>query len=53
MNFFSTNEMIDSCETSDREMTVFATIDDAHDMGVVCCEFSPREKITGKYFSAT
>ena len=48
MNFFSTNQIIDSCITSDRELTLFATVDDAHDLGVVCCEFSSREQVSGK-----
>ncbi|XP_033208709.1 WD repeat, SAM and U-box domain-containing protein 1-like isoform X2 [Belonocnema kinseyi] len=46
MKFFSTNEIIDSCITSDRELTLFATVDDAHDLGVVCCEFSSREHLS-------
>ncbi|XP_043472467.1 WD repeat, SAM and U-box domain-containing protein 1-like isoform X1 [Leptopilina heterotoma] len=47
LNLFSTNEIIDSCPTSNRELNLYATVDDAHDLGVVCCEFSNREEITG------
>ncbi|KAK2589010.1 hypothetical protein KPH14_001855 [Odynerus spinipes] len=47
MNLFSTAEMIDSCTSNNQSVTVFASIDDAHDLGVVSCDFSISQEITG------
>ncbi|XP_015187428.1 PREDICTED: WD repeat, SAM and U-box domain-containing protein 1 isoform X1 [Polistes dominula] len=48
MNLFSTAEMIDSSlSNSSQSVTVFASVDDAHDLGVVSCDFSISQEITG------
>ncbi|XP_043686565.1 WD repeat, SAM and U-box domain-containing protein 1-like [Vespula pensylvanica] len=47
MNLFSTAEMIDSNMSNGQSVTVFASVDDAHDLGVVSCDFSISQEVTG------
>lgn len=46
MKLFATSNIIDSCFTDNQAITAFASIDDAHDLGVVSCDFSTCQKIT-------
>ncbi|XP_071867920.1 uncharacterized protein isoform X3 [Bombus fervidus] len=47
MKLFATSDIIDSCFTDNQAITALASIDDAHDLGVVSCDFSTCQKITG------
>ncbi|EZA49221.1 WD repeat, SAM and U-box domain-containing protein [Ooceraea biroi] len=46
LKLFSTAELIDTCAPSNQDITELASIDDAHDMGVVCCDFSTFQEVT-------
>ncbi|XP_050590838.1 WD repeat, SAM and U-box domain-containing protein 1-like isoform X2 [Bombus affinis] len=45
MKLFATSDIIDSCFTDNQAITALASIDDAHDLGVVSCDFSTCQKI--------
>ncbi|XP_023246958.1 WD repeat, SAM and U-box domain-containing protein 1-like [Copidosoma floridanum] len=46
LQLFYCNEIIESCPSRESDLNVFAQIDDAHDLGVVCCDFSNVQEIT-------
>ncbi|XP_076285183.1 WD repeat, SAM and U-box domain-containing protein 1 isoform X2 [Lasioglossum baleicum] len=47
LKLFSTADIIDSSCMSDKQaITAFAWIDDAHDLGVVSCDFSTFQEVT-------
>ncbi|XP_076377154.1 WD repeat, SAM and U-box domain-containing protein 1 isoform X4 [Megalopta genalis] len=47
LKLFSTADIIDSSCMSDKQaITAFAWIDDAHDLGVVSCDFSTFQQVT-------
>lgn len=46
LKLFSTAELIDTCTSSNEDVAELASIDDAHDMGVVCCDFSTFQEVT-------
>ncbi|OXU21700.1 hypothetical protein TSAR_012428 [Trichomalopsis sarcophagae] len=46
LQLFCCNQIIESCPSREQELTVFAQVDDAHDLGVVCCDFSSTQEIT-------
>ncbi|XP_057328028.1 WD repeat, SAM and U-box domain-containing protein 1-like isoform X2 [Microplitis mediator] len=48
LKLFSSFEIVDSSgsQSFDQSINVFATVDDAHDLGVVCCDFSTCQTIT-------
>ncbi|XP_031788789.1 WD repeat, SAM and U-box domain-containing protein 1 isoform X1 [Nasonia vitripennis] len=46
LQLFCCNEIIESCPSREQDLTVFAQVDDAHDLGVVCCDFSSTQEIT-------
>ncbi|XP_043288642.1 uncharacterized WD repeat-containing protein alr2800-like [Venturia canescens] len=49
LKLFSTNELSDSCLTDNHMVTAFASVDDAHDLGVVGCDFSIyQQEATGE-----
>ncbi|XP_034952445.1 WD repeat, SAM and U-box domain-containing protein 1-like [Chelonus insularis] len=49
MKLFSISEIVDSCTPSlDQSINIFAAVDDAHDLGVVCCDFSSQQINTSK-----
>ncbi|KAJ8686204.1 hypothetical protein QAD02_021998 [Eretmocerus hayati] len=45
LQLFYCNEIIESYSSGDQNLTVYAQADDAHDLGVVCCEFSSIQEI--------
>ncbi|XP_015610586.1 WD repeat, SAM and U-box domain-containing protein 1 isoform X2 [Cephus cinctus] len=47
LKLFSTSELIDSCNSANHSINVLATVDDAHDLGVVSCDFSALQEVTG------
>jgi WD40 repeat protein len=49
LKLFSTAELIDTCTSNRREVTELVSIDDAHDMGVVCCDFSIFQEVSCTY----
>lgn len=48
LQLFCTNEIIESCPSSDQDLNVIAQVDDAHDLGVVCCDFSSVQEVTSE-----
>ncbi|XP_017753364.1 PREDICTED: WD repeat, SAM and U-box domain-containing protein 1-like isoform X2 [Eufriesea mexicana] len=46
LKLFSITDIIDSCFSDNQAITALAWIDDAHDLGVVSCDFSTSQKIT-------
>ncbi|TGZ53321.1 WD repeat, SAM and U-box domain-containing protein 1 [Temnothorax longispinosus] len=46
LKLFSTAELIDTCTSSNQDIAELVSIDDAHDMGVVCCDFSTFQEVT-------
>ncbi|XP_076241423.1 uncharacterized protein LOC143183650 isoform X2 [Calliopsis andreniformis] len=52
LKLFSTADIVDPCRVPENRhhhretVTVFAWVDDAHDLGVVSCDFSPSQEIT-------
>lgn len=46
LKLFSTAELIDTCASIDQDISVLASVDDAHDMGVVSCDFSSFQEVT-------
>ncbi|XP_011630777.1 WD repeat, SAM and U-box domain-containing protein 1-like isoform X1 [Pogonomyrmex barbatus] len=46
LKLFSTAELIDTCTSSNQDIVELVSIDDAHDMGVVCCDFSTFQEVT-------
>lgn len=46
LKLFSTAELIDTCSSSNEDIAELVSIDDAHDMGVVCCDFSTFQEVT-------
>ncbi|KAH0553602.1 hypothetical protein KQX54_002629 [Cotesia glomerata] len=50
LKLFSSFEMVDTSgsQSLDQSVNVFATVDDAHDLGVVCCDFSSYQVITNQ-----
>ncbi|KZC07174.1 WD repeat, SAM and U-box domain-containing protein 1 [Dufourea novaeangliae] len=46
LKLFSTADIIDSCISDKQTVTAFAWIDDAHDLGVVSCDFSISQEVT-------
>jgi len=49
LKLFSTAELIDTCAPNSREVTELVSIDDAHDMGVICCDFSTFQEVSCTY----
>ncbi|XP_011306980.1 WD repeat, SAM and U-box domain-containing protein 1-like [Fopius arisanus] len=50
LNLFSVPGIVDSSVINPNgNVNVFSTIDDAHDLGVVCCDFSPQQIVTSNY----
>ncbi|XP_066594956.1 WD repeat, SAM and U-box domain-containing protein 1-like isoform X2 [Prorops nasuta] len=47
LKLFSISEIIDTCITNNQSITEFASYDDAHDLGVVCCDFSSFQEFIG------
>nr|XP_034178551.1 WD repeat, SAM and U-box domain-containing protein 1-like [Osmia lignaria]XP_034178553.1 WD repeat, SAM and U-box domain-containing protein 1-like [Osmia lignaria] len=45
LKLFSTADLIDSCVSDNQAITAFASVDDAHDLGVVSCDFSASQEI--------
>lgn len=45
LKLFSTADIIDSCLSDNQTITALAWVDDAHDLGVVSCDFSTSQKI--------
>ncbi|KAK0158268.1 hypothetical protein PV328_009292 [Microctonus aethiopoides] len=44
LKLFFVPEIVDSCSPSlDNPVNAYASVDDAHDLGVVCCEFSVQQ----------
>lgn len=46
LKLFSTAELIDTCTPSNEDVAELVSIDDAHDMGVVSCDFSTFQEVT-------
>lgn len=46
LKLFSTAELIDTCTSSNEDVAELVSIDDAHDMGVVSCDFSTFQEVT-------
>lgn len=49
LKLFSTAELLDVCTSSNQEIKELVTIDDVHDMGVVCCDFSTFQEVTCRH----
>lgn len=51
LKLFFVPEIIDSCSPSlDNPVNAYASVDDAHDLGVVCCEFSVQQIVNSMIF---
>ncbi|XP_076678965.1 WD repeat, SAM and U-box domain-containing protein 1 isoform X2 [Andrena cerasifolii] len=46
LKLFSTADIIDPCVSDNRTITALDWVDDAHDLGVVSCDFSNSQQIT-------
>ena len=49
LQLFCCNEIIESCPSREQDLTVYAQVDDAHDLGVVSCDFSSVQEVTSKF----
>ncbi|XP_053982976.1 WD repeat, SAM and U-box domain-containing protein 1-like isoform X1 [Hylaeus volcanicus] len=46
LKLFSTADIMDSCVSDNQAITELAWVDDAHDLGVVSCDFSTFQEVT-------
>ncbi|KAL7306022.1 hypothetical protein TKK_0001488 [Trichogramma kaykai] len=46
LQLFCCNEIIESCPSRSQFINAYAQVDDAHDLGVVYCDFSPVQEAT-------
>ncbi|XP_011497055.1 PREDICTED: WD repeat, SAM and U-box domain-containing protein 1-like [Ceratosolen solmsi marchali] len=46
LQLFYCNEILNICPSHHQDINIFAQVDDAHDLGVVCCDFSSIQEVT-------
>ncbi|XP_023289157.1 WD repeat, SAM and U-box domain-containing protein 1 [Orussus abietinus] len=45
LKLFSSADLLDRCITDNQAIHFSASVDDAHDLGVICCDFSPVQEV--------